>query len=168
MNDGDEEDLSPRNIKSKEELEIEIIDELQEKGDEAHGFNFTDPEKPNSFDFLEIDNDYENDNCRVALENGGIELIREKCISYCHKYSFWFFSGSIYRDIDKLKNIFDFIKKFLIDDLNFDASEIPEKVDMKESDLFNSKRLYENVFEDFNYYFGAEGINKDSLFEWET
>ena len=167
--DGDvEEEKSPEEIKTEEELEIEIIEGLKEAGDQADGFNMTDPEKINSFDFIEIDNDITNTDCLQALQTQKVKLIRERCIGYCHKYSMWLFSGSIYRNIDKLKNIFDFIKKFLIDDLEYGAEEIPNKVDLNENDLFPHKDETLNVFTNFNFYFGSEGITKTSLFDWET
>ena len=164
----EEEEKSPQEIKTEEELEIEIIEGLKEAGDQADGFNMTDPEVPNSFDFIDIDNEIMNTDCMQALETGKPNIIRQRCIGYCHKYSLWLFSNSIYRNIEKLKNIFTFIKKFLIDDLEYDAEEIPHKVDLNEHDLFPHKDETLNVFENFNFYFGAEGINKNSLFEWET
>jgi len=164
----EEEDMSPQELKTQHELEVEIIESLKEAGDEAKGFNMTDPEIPNSFDFIDVDNEIANNDCMQALETKKMKIIRERCINYCHKYSMWFFSGSIYRNIGKLKNIFDFVHKFLIDDLEYDAEQIPEKVDLNENNLFPNKDQTLNVFETFNIYFGAEGISKDSLFEWET
>ena len=164
----EEEEMSPQELKTQEELEIEIIEGLKEAGDEANTFNMTDPDVPNSFDFIEIDNDIQNNDCLQALQSKKIKRIRERCVNYCHRYSMWFYSGSIYRNIDKLKAIFEFVKKFLIDDLEYDAEAIPEKVDLNEHDLFPVKDQTLNVFESFNFYFGADGILKDSLFEWET
>lgn len=164
----EEEEESPKEIKTKEELEIEIIEGLKEAGDTAQGFNLTDPEVPNSFDFIEIDNDILNNDCMNALKTKKMELIRERCIGYCHKYSLWFFSHSLYRNIGKLKKMFEFIKKFLVDEVEYDAEEIPEKVDLNENDLFPHKDPTLNIFENFNFYFGADGINKTTLFEWET
>lgn len=164
----EEEELSPQELKTQNELEIEIIEGLKEKGDEANTFNMTDPEIANSFDFIEIDNDIQNNDCLQALQSKKIKRVRERCVNYCHRYSMWFYSGSIYRNIDKLKGIFEFVKKFLIDDLEYDAETIPEKVDLNENDLFPVKDETLNVFESFNFYFGADGILKDSLFEWET
>ena len=166
--DDQEEEMSPQELKTQHELEIEIIEGLKEAGDQAKGFNMTDPEVPNSFDFIEVDNDIVNNDCMQALATKKMKKIRERCLNYCHKYSLWFFSGSIYRNIEKLKNIFDFVKKFLIDDLEYDAEQIPEKVDLNENDIFQAKDETLNVFESFNVYFGGDGISKDSLFEWET
>jgi hypothetical protein len=164
----EEESMSPKEIKTQAELELEIIEGLKEAGDTATTFNMTDPEVPNSFDFIDIDNDTFNKDCFEAMKTNKMEIIRERCLPYCHKYSLWFFSGSIYRNIDKLKKMFEFIKKFLIDDVEYDAETIPEKVDLNENDLFPHKDATLNVFENFNYYFGAEGVDKESLFEWET
>ena len=64
--------------------------------------------------------------------------------------------------------MFECIYLFLIDDVEYDAETIPENVDLNEHDLFPHKDPSLNVFDAFNFYFGAEGIDKESLYERET
>lgn len=154
--------------KSQDEFEMEIIKEFLKEGNESKTFHFTDPNKVNSMDFVEIDNDYFNDDCKNALKTGKLNKIRERCVSYCHKYNLWFFTESIYRDINTLERMFENVKKFLIDDLEYGAEKIPEDVDLDERKIFKPKKKVLDVFANFNYYFGAEGVHKNSLFEYET
>lgn len=164
----EEEDQSPQEEKTQEELEIEIMQELTEKGDFSKTFVMNDPDMPNSFEFLNVDNDYFNDDCRLALENGKSKAIREQCLVYCHKYNIWFFSDSIYQDITKMGRIFNKVKRFLIDELDIDAKDIPEKVDMNENDMFPSNHSEMDIFSRFNYYFSGQGVMRNSLIEWEA
>ena len=97
-----EEEMSPQEEKTQAELELQIIESLKEAGDTAEGFNMTDPEIPNSFDFLEIDNDSFNRDCMEAFKTKKMQIIRERCLPYCHKYSLWYFSGSINRNVERL------------------------------------------------------------------
>ena len=163
-----EENIPEEEEKSMEDFEMEIIQEFIKQGNQSKGFHFSNPEKKNSMDFLEIDNDYFNEDCKIALKSGKMNKIRERCITYCHKYNLWFFTDSVYRDIRVLERMFNFIKKFLIDDLEYDAEGIPDDIELDERKIFRPKKKVLDVFGNFNYYFGAEGIHKNALFEFET
>lgn len=166
--DSEWDEVSPSTEKTQEELEIEIIETMKEKGDVAKTFTMNDPEIPNSFEFIEVDNDYFDMDCGLALEGGKTRKIREQCLVYCHKYNLWYFSDSIFPDVAKMGRIFGKIKRFLVDDLEMDAKEIPEEVDMNENDMFKGKMEGMELFNRFNYYFAGEGIRRRALVEWET
>ena len=125
-------------------------------------FNFNDDEN-NKFDFFNIENNYYLEQCRYAYDQEYLdkELI-ENCLNYCHKYNFFGFSHSLFKDTKKFGRIFNNIKENLF--LSHDTEvEEPNEEELNFHFPFQTSEFDFLTF--FDPLFTTEGIDPDQFIE---
>lgn len=124
-------------------------------------FNFNDD--GNKFDFFNIDNSFYLEQCRYAYDQEFLDKdIIKNCMNYCHKYNFFGFSKSLFKDTKKFERIFNNVKENLF--LSFDTEvDAPNEEELTFHFPFKTSEF--DIFTFYDSLFTTEGIDPDNFIE---
>ena len=115
-------------------------------------------EKEMGIIYLDIDNSMDTKQCIESSKSAfGFNKL-ESCLSFCHKYSIWYFDNKIFRDITLMNTMFDLISKKVI------GKNLEYAVNPPDPELVGTKSVqfkYEqfNFMDRYSYIYGDEGVN---------
>lgn len=107
--------------------------------------------------YLDVDNSIDILKCRESL--GGVfnSNSLEACLSFCHRYSIWYFDNKMFRNISKMNDMFDLISKKIIGS-NLHYSVNPPDPELAEVKSVQFKYEQFNFMDNYNYIYGTEGV----------
>lgn len=108
--------------------------------------------------YLDVDNSIDIQKCRESL--GGVfnPNSLESCLSFCHRYSIWYFDNKMFRSISRMNDMFDLIAKKIIGK-NLHYSVNPPDPELAEVKSVQFKYEQFNFMDNYNYIYGNEGVN---------
>lgn len=112
--------------------------------------------------YLDVDNSIDVLRCSESKDPifGAYNL--EACLSFCHRYSLWYFDHQMFRDITLMDKMFSLIaEKIIGDNLHYKVN--PPDPELAEVKAVQFKYEQFNFMDNYNYVYGTEGVDLDKF-----
>lgn len=155
--------VSPEKFPRKEaEEEVDKLVEEEEELEELKSkMEFEkikrDEERDIGLLYLDIDNSKDVELCSAEVNSLMAFNALESCLSFCHRYSIWYFDKKMFRDITLMNEMFDLIAQKIIGS-NLEYAVNPPGAELAEIKSVQFKYEQFNFMSNFNYVYGKEGV----------